>query len=134
MENIFSSLLLTEDALRVDPSGIAVDIRLPWYRSLPLSVVDVPRLAIADTEIARQEVLFEVNGKRFALDGLGDLTGEFWFVLDRAVLRAKVPGLKTGERYAVELQLDLYPPYIPHLKWVTRSKRLLLAGHGTQEH
>ncbi len=133
MENNFSSLLLQSDGLRVGAREVEIDVRLPWYRALPVSVVDVARLSIDGCPIERSDIRFRVNGKSFALDELADRVDEFWFVLDRAVLHATVPHLKPAARHEVELQLDLYPPYIPHLKWVTRAKRSLTAQDASKE-
>jgi hypothetical protein len=68
-------------------------------------------------------VRFEVNGKTFALGELPGQVGEFWFVLDDAVLHVAGVPAGEGETHTVELQLNLYPPYIPHLTWVTRATK-----------
>lgn len=133
MENNFSSLLLQNDGLRVGPRDIEIDVRLPWYRALPVSVVDVAALTVDGRTIERGDIRFRVNGKTFGLDELADRIEEFWFVLDCAVLQAPIGDLEPGTRHEVEVQLDLYPPYIPHLKWVTRVKRVLTARAGIGE-
>lgn len=133
MENNFSSLLLQSDGLRIGRLEMEIDVRLPWYRALPVSVVDVASLTIDGRSIERADIRLRVNGKSFDLDELADHVEEFWFVLDRAVLQAPVAGLEPGTRHEVEVQLDLYPPYIPHLKWVTRAKRMLTARGGLGE-
>ena len=38
-KNNFSDVLVTPQASRLTAQGLELDIRLPWYRSLPLSVV-----------------------------------------------------------------------------------------------
>lgn len=128
MDNNFSYLLLNDRGLRAGPQGLELDIRLPWYRSLPLSVVEVVSLSIDGEPVAPERIRFEVNDKSFRLAELPDQIEEFWFVLDRAVLR--VPGVEAaaGSSHRVEMQLNLYPPYIPHLIWVTRAGKDLRAG------
>ncbi len=127
MENNFSRLLLNDRSLRIDGAGAQLDLRLPWYRSLPLSVVDVSHLEIDGTSVPAQAMRLVVNGKSFELGELPELTGEFWFVLDTAVLQVPRPPDAGRSSHEIDLQLDLYPPYIPHLKWVTRAKRTLSA-------
>ncbi len=125
MENNFSRLLLNDRGLRVGEAGTEIDVRLPWYRSLPLSVVDVGYLGIDGAEVPKEAMRLRVNGKCFDLGELPDRTEEFWFVLDTAVLQVSWPTNADRPSHEVDLQLDLYPPYIPHLKWVTRAKRTL---------
>jgi len=125
MDNKFSALLLSDTGLRSAPGGLAINIRLPWYRSLPLSVVEVVSLSIDGRAVPTEALGFEINGKSFRHSELADLTGEFWFVLDDAVLR--IPGREAavGEQHDIDLQLNLYPPYIPQLTWATRAKKSL---------
>ncbi|MFM2289803.1 MAG: hypothetical protein RL684_2946 [Pseudomonadota bacterium] len=123
MDNNFSALLLNESGLRAGRSGLEIDVRLPWYRSMPLSVVEVASLAIDGQPVEPASIAFEINGKSFALAQLPEQVGEFWFVLDDAVLRVAGVPVRAGETHSVELQLNLYPPYIPHLTWVTRAKK-----------
>lgn len=132
MDNNFSYLLLNDQGLRAGARGLEIDVRLPWYRSMPVSVVEVASLAVDDHPVAPERIRFEINGKSFQLAELPEQVEEFWFVLDRAVLR--VPGLKAeaGTNHRVELQLNLYPPYIPHLTWVTRASKALRANQTSQ--
>jgi Domain of unknown function (DUF6379) len=125
MENNFSALLLHKQGMRVDAEGVEIDVRLPWYRSLPLSVVEVASLSVDGRAIPPQDIRFEINAQSFRLDQLHELTSEFWFVLDRAVLRLPAAAAGAGPEHQVELQLNLYPPYIPHLTWVTRVTKTL---------
>ena len=125
MDNNFSALLLSESGLRAEPAGLAIDVRLPWYRSMPLSVVEVASLAIDGRAVPPASIRFELNGKSFALGELAGQVGEFWFVLDDAVLHVAGLPAGAGEAHDVELQLNLYPPYIPHLTWVTCARKSL---------
>lgn len=128
MDTCFNALLLdAQNGLRATPRGTEIDIRLPWYRSLPVSVVEVGSLKVDDRDIPASDIRFEINGKSFALADLPAHAGEFWFVLDSAVLRLSGTNLQPGTDHEVELQLNLYPPYVPHLKWVTKVRKTLRA-------
>jgi hypothetical protein len=128
MDTWFNALLLdAQNGLRATPRGAEIDIRLPWYRSLPVSVVEVGSLKVDDREVAANDIRFEVNGKSFTLSELPAHAGEFWFVLDSAVLRLPETRLQPGTDHDVELQLNLYPPYVPHLKWVSKVRKTLRA-------
>ena len=128
MDNNFSALLLSDAGLRSGPGGLEIDVRLPWYRALPLSVVEVASLSIDGQSVPPETLRFEINGKSFRLNELPDQIGEFWFVLDDAVLHVADQKLGIGEQHAVDLQLNLYPPYIPHFTWTTRSSKSLRVG------
>lgn len=128
MDTCFNALLLNpERGLRATPNGAEIDVRLPWYRSLPVSVVEVGSLKVDEQDVASSDIRFELNGKSFELRDLPAHSGEFWFVLDAAVLRLPEIRLQPGTDHEVELQLNLYPPYVPHLKWVTKVRRTLRA-------
>lgn len=128
MDTCFNALLLdAERGLRATPTGAEIDVRLPWYRSLPVSVVEVGSLSVDGKAIPSSDIRFEVNGKSFELGELPAHPGEFWFVLDSSVLRVPALHVQPGTDHDVELQLNLYPPYVPHLKWVTKVRKTLRA-------
>jgi len=128
MDTCFNALLLdSRQGLRATANGAEIDIRLPWYRSLPISVVEIGSLTVDDHDVPPTDIRFEVNGKSFALQDLPSQSGEVWFVLDSAVLRLPRTRLQPGTDHDVELQLNLYPPYVPHLKWVTKVRKTLRA-------
>ena len=128
MDTCFNALLLdSRQGLRATANGAEIDIRLPWYRSLPISVVEIGSLTVDDHDVPPTDIRFEVNGKSFALQDLPTQSGEVWFVLDSAVLRLPRTRLQPGTDHDVELQLNLYPPYVPHLKWVTKVRKTLRA-------
>lgn len=107
-----TSTILTENGLHASGAGLAIDVRLPWYRALPLSVVDVPALRIDGTEIPREKLLLEVGGRDYRLDELPSQEERYWYVTDSAFL--KVPGLKaeTGSGHDIDLTIALKLPYI----------------------
>ena len=82
MDTCFNALLLNaERGLRATPNGAEIDVRLPWYRSLPVSVVEVGSLKVDEQDVASSDIRFELNGKSFELQDLPAHSGEFWFVL-----------------------------------------------------
>jgi Domain of unknown function (DUF6379) len=128
MDTCFNALLLdAEQGLRATSRGTEIDVRLPWYRSLPISVVEVGGLKVDDRDVPTSDIRFEINGKSFDLHDLPKHADEFWFVLDSAVLRLPDTQLQPGSDHEVELQLNVYPPYVPHLKWITKVKKMLRA-------
>jgi hypothetical protein len=119
---------MIEDGLQAEENGFAVPLRLPWYRSLPLSTVELAELRVDGRDIHPDAVRLELNGKPHTLDELIEQTDEWWFVLDSALLRVDAPGVEAGKEHEIEVLLNLYPPYMGGLRWVTRSKKLLRAN------
>jgi Domain of unknown function (DUF6379) len=129
MPNIFQSIVLG-DELRVSEGALHLSVRLPWYRTLPLSTFEVAALRIDGHEIAPSSLRLSLNGKSFALDELADKVDEQWYVLDAADLEVRGASLTPGTQHQVDLTVTLYPPYIPGLAWAVKgSKRLTVSAH-----
>jgi hypothetical protein len=126
LENNFSRSLICPDEVKSARGRLELAIRLPWYRALPLSVVELGELVIDGQVVAHQNVNFEINGHEYGLDQLPDLSEEFWYVLDSARLRLPY-ALDPGQPHTISLTINLYPPYIPGLTWVTRGSVALEA-------
>ena len=128
MDTCFNALFLDEQrGLRATARGAEIDVRLPWYRSLPVSVVEIFGLSLDGKPVPADDIRFEINGKSFALAELAEQSHEVWFVLDSAVLRVPNAQIAAGAAHDVELQLNLYPPYVPHLTWVTKVRKTIRA-------
>ena len=127
MENNFSRSLLSESESRMSSDGIELGVRLPWYRALPLSVVEVAELTVDGRPVPSNDIRFTINGKSFALDALTDLTEEVWYVLDSGLLTLHT-AVEPRVDHEVALQLNLYPPYIPGLTWVTKARCIIRAA------
>lgn len=125
MGNNFSSRLIEGRASLCRAGRLRLSIRLPWYRSLPLSTVEITGLSIDGRRVPPEAVSFVLDQKRFPLAQLPELTQEWWYVLDSAVLEVELPELHGTARHEVELTLTLFPPYILGLCWITKSKLVL---------
>ncbi|MBX3592851.1 MAG: hypothetical protein KF783_00120 [Sphingomonas sp.] len=101
--------------VRVD-GEIRLGVRLPWYRSLPLSTVFVEALSIDGDPVDPEAITFLYGGDRWTLAELADQTNRFWFVLDEAFLAISHPQLDVGESHVVALTISIFPPYIPGMK------------------
>jgi hypothetical protein len=104
-------------------AGVALDIRLNWYRSLPLSCVEAIELAIDGSPAERLRL--RLNGFDAAVEDLGAATDVWWRVLDSAELVAEGEDLAAGP-HQVELALTLRVPYygpLPDGSFVTITDR-----------
>src|SRR5258708_9381008 len=125
MANGFSLRLIEEGTLRATHDGFEFGIRLPWYRSLPLSTVEISRLEVDGVAIEASALRLRLNDVNHAVTELADLTQEWWYVLDSAWLPVQYHASASDTRHELALSLTLYPPYIPGLAWVTQAKKTL---------
>lgn len=105
--------MLADAPVRRDGDRLLVEIRIPWYRALPLSSVTKIRLTIDGREVDHHDILFRVNDHEYRLDDLPPLWQEWWYVLDSAWLSVPVPTGWTEGEHAVDLHLGIYIPYLP---------------------
>lgn len=119
-KNNFSDYLITGDS-RITPDGLALDLRLPWYRSLPLSVVMPNDLTVDGQPVPLEGASLEYEGRRYPLAELPEQVQTFWFLLDSATLHVPTATPLPAGPHHVVLTLTLYPPYIPMLTHVTRG-------------
>jgi Domain of unknown function (DUF6379) len=128
-----AATMLETDALRAAADGFELDIRLNWYRSLPLSSVQTVELTVDGEAIRRADVTFVLNGREYALDELANHWDEPWFVLDAATLRVRRPrAVEAGRPADVRLRLGTRVPYIQTapgqpLEYVTERAMTLVA-------
>src|SRR5208337_118973 len=125
---MLTNAVIGDNGLRVAPGGLEVDIRLPWYRALPLSTVEIGEVRINGAVVKPAAMRLRVNGKDFRLEQLENQTDEVWFVLDSAYLQIDHPKPVHGAEYLVEVTLFLRPPYIPGLIMPSQGKKRLLAN------
>lgn len=127
-KNSFSDFLITPQDSRITPQGLVLDLRLPWYRSLPLSVVMPTQLVVDGETLPLEGATLEYEGKQYTMAELPEQTTVFWFIQDSVLLHVPTPRPLAAGSHHVLLTLHLYPPYIPMLTHVTRGDTQLLAA------
>jgi len=105
--------LIRDDSLMAGQDGYSFEVNLNWYRSLPLSSVEVLKLALDGQVVPLDQVRFAINGHEYGLVELPERYEEFWFVQDSAVLKVLQPGkVKAGEAHQLDAEMSLRYPYI----------------------
>ena len=92
---------------------LKIEIRMPWYRALPLSSVTDVKLEIDGQSYDADSIQFHVNNQAYALDELPPLHDDWWYVLDSAFLSVPVDDNFKAGKHLVDLSLGLYIPYLP---------------------
>jgi hypothetical protein len=90
---------------------LAMKIRLPWYRGLPLSCVERIEVTIDGEEIPRDKTRLVVSGHEYRMCELAEMPESVWFVLDTAEVRL-ITGRDVKEgAHDVSLAVKLRIPY-----------------------
>ena len=92
---------------------LKIEIRMPWYRALPLSSVTNVKLTVDEIECDADEIKFHVNDHEYALGELPPLSSDWWYVLDSAWLSIPVAADFKPGKHTVQLSMGLYIPYLP---------------------
>jgi hypothetical protein len=104
--------VIADGSLQADRDGFAFDLRMPWYRALPLSCLEGLEVKIDDEVVPSGELRLVLGGKTYALSDLPPLHDEWWYVADAAEVRAPRPGrLRAGE-HELDVTIALRIPYI----------------------
>lgn len=108
--------VIGEEGLCAVDGALRLAMRLPWYRSLPFSTVEIAALAIDGQEVDLADAVVEYEGLAWPLAQLGEQTDAFWFVRDSAFLKLPGRGAAPGSEHTVALTINVSPPYIPGMK------------------
>ena len=120
--------IIGEEGLAATGGGLRLAMRLPWYRSLPFSTVEVGGLVLDGAPVDLADARIEYDGASWPLAENGEQVDCFWFVRDSAFL--VVPGLAiaAGESHVAALTLFVSPPYIPGMKRMNQQTETLVAA------
>jgi hypothetical protein len=109
---VLTENVIADDSLRPDGDGFAFDLRLPWYRALPLSSVEGLEVRIDGEPVPSDELRLTLDGRTYALSDLPPLYEDWWYVADPAEVWApKEGGLPRGE-HELDVTIAIRIPYI----------------------
>lgn len=108
--------VIGEEGLAATDGGLKLAMRLPWYRSLPFSTVEVGSVAIDGQAVDLSTALIEYDGETWPLAENGERVDTFWFVRDSAFLILPGVSFDVGSEHEVALNIFVSPPYIPGMK------------------
>lgn len=108
--------IIGEEGLSATPEGLRLAMRLPWYRSLPFSIVEIDSVHIDGAPVDLSDAKVEFDGSVWPLKDLGEQINAFWFVRDSAFLHIPGQHAEPGSEHEVALSLFMSPPDIPGMK------------------
>ncbi|MGP3533236.1 C-glycoside deglycosidase beta subunit domain-containing protein [Microbacterium sp. RD1] len=111
---MFEDKLVT--GLRLAPGGAAdpalrIQLRLPWYRALPLACVEKLEVSLDGEPLAESGLTVVMNGARYGIDEFPSLREVWWFVLDVLELEFAPGRVVAPGRHRVAASLGLLVPY-----------------------
>ncbi len=108
--------IIGEEGLSASADGLRLAMRLPWYRSLPFSIVEIEQVRIDGQPVDLSDAKVEFDRAVWPLAELGEQTNAFWFVRDSAFLHIPSLTATPGSEHEVALSMFISPPYIPGMK------------------
>jgi hypothetical protein len=94
-----------------DRETVLLQMRLPWYRSLPLSCIKRLELEIDGHDQPADHLRVVINGDARSLPEVANMSETWWFVLDAIDLEVRAaPSLSPGA-HRVKAGLELRIPY-----------------------
>ena len=124
--------LIVPSSLLATPDGLAVTIRLPWYRTLPLSVIDMPVLRIDGAAVDADRITLTLNGQSFDRHSITLAADVWWYVLDPATLHVAGLAMPDGGAHAITVEVAFAPPYIPEITLFCAATRTMQAEMGSR--
>ncbi|TLM83595.1 hypothetical protein FDW83_09020 [Pseudarthrobacter sp. NamE2] len=121
----FQGYMVQADSATTDGSTLRYIVRLPWYRSLPLSAVVVLAVEIDGREISGDLIRLEVNGGSYRIEDLAERWDDIWFVQDEATVAITDSTAAALHHAEITTVIDLRSPYIligPERPLVTNTR------------
>lgn len=104
--------VVVDDSLRPAPGGVAFDVRIPWYRSLPYSCVEGLDVVIDGTRIEPAQLRIELGGRSYGLGDLAPLHELWWHVADAAPVVVELEQPPAAGEHVLDVTLSMRIPYI----------------------
>jgi len=92
-------------------SAFRFKMRLPWYRSLPLSCIERLEIKIDRDTVDQRNATLSLCGTNYALSELPSLDSVWWFVLDAVDIQVRLREPLSPGEHEVSVELELRIPY-----------------------
>ena len=104
--------VIGDGSLTAGEDGFSFDLRMPWYRALPLSSLEGLEVRIDGEQVPSEDLRLSLGGETYGLADLPPLYDDWWYVADPATVWSPMPGgLEAGE-HELDVTIALRIPYI----------------------
>ena len=126
---MFDQYIVCEDSLRAREDGApggVVDVRMPYYRGLGLSMVEAVDLELDGRRVPVERTTFTVHGNSYSFDELPTKVDDRWEMGERAHLGFTTDEPLTPGEHDVAVSVRLRISYMPVPGGGRDRKRLTL--------
>jgi hypothetical protein len=128
---VFDKYIVCEEGFRTRddgrPGGV-VEVRMPYYRGLALSMVEAVDLTLDGRPIPPERTTFTVHGNTYTFDQLPRVTDDRWEMGEQAQLAFETDEPLAPGEHDVTVAVRLRISYMPVPGGGRDSKRLTLAA------
>lgn len=121
---MYDKYLVVDDSLIATDDGFSLDLRIPYYRGLGLSMVNIDAVSVDGRAVDLHGATFTVGERTYNLADLSQVDDDRWPFAQPARLGLKGQ-LGAGE-HDVAVVINLRISYMPVATPVTARKRLAL--------
>jgi hypothetical protein len=100
------------ESARLEDDVLSLDIRLNWYRSVPLSCVERLEIDLDGVRLDPARATLELDGVRSAVGELTGMDERWWSVLDSATVRVELDTPPVPGPHTVDLVIGTRIPYL----------------------
>ncbi len=120
-------IVCTENFERGSGTGGSVDVRMPYYRGLTLSMVEAVDLTLDGKPVPADRTTLTVHGNTYSFAELPTVTDDRWEMGERATLNFDTGAPLAGGEHEVTVSVRLRISYMPVPGGGRDTKHLLLA-------
>lgn len=129
---ICEKFLITEGSLKnvlqnEIKTGYSFCVRMPFYRSFPLSCLFDFELYVDNMRVNLADLTFTLDDKEYEITALSELTDIWWGMFDEAKLIVNKEGGLSEGKHIVDLTIKVRFPYIPNT--INDGKPALYISH-----
>ena len=132
---MFDKYMICEDGFRNvgagdggEPTGFQLQLRLPYYRGLGLSMVEDVAVSVDGEPVPRDDIRLRLRDKSWSIDELENEFEERWEFGEKATVEVRKPGGLAPGKHRVEAMEKLRISYLPWVPEHRAQKELTLGG------
>lgn len=110
---MFDKYIVVEDTLRRTADGGSIEVRMPYYRGLFLSMVEAVDLTIDGLAVPAADTTFTVHGNTYPFPELPGITDDRWEMGEPAVLAFRLADPLTDGDHEIAIRIRLRISYMP---------------------
>lgn len=126
---MFDKYIICEDSLRPTQTpqpGAQVEVRLPYYRGLGLSMVEAVDVSVDGAAVDPELTTFTVHGQTYPFPDLGRVLDDRWEMGERAILAFPLRRPLASGAHDIDVAIRLRISYMPVPGGGRDHKRLTL--------